>query len=337
MKTNSISFANLICRFGETKVLLDLAREIVLPAFLDHTLLRKSGEDTQYFFYQTELREYQNVFDPDSPVPLLVVHGRFIKNTVLRRTQVFEEEVGLVPNEEAIESAPSAFFVFVLNNHKVIYLPETPHAPALGAFGSTVRAFLRKSHWAYINALHQQSKAADNPIPKKHLLIDFPHPTVDLVPQASKGSIEEFLLTFQTLTRFELQILDTNQELQSSDLYRQIRQVRAELRARKTMLAHESPAGLDKTQAVEQIHAGAATGNQTIRIVGKSEDGSVVTGNNDNVKLRVPIEDVPDDPRLRAQRLIQVYENQLAQGVLARDAAQPNVEQIQQLRQDLEQ
>lgn len=337
MKTNSISFANLICRFGETKVLLDLAREIVLPAFLDHTLLRKSGGDTQYFFYQTELREYQNVFDPDSPVPLLVVHGRFIKNTVLRRTQVFEAEVGLVPNEEAIESAPSAFFVFVLNNHKVIYLPETPHAPALGAFGSTVSAFLRKSHWAYINALHQQSKAADHPIPKKHLLIDFPRPTVELVPQASKGSIEEFLLTFQTLTRFELQILDTNQELQSSDLYRQIRQVKAELRARKTLLAHESAAGLDKTEAVQQIHAGAATGNQNVRIVGKSEDGSVVTGNNDNVKLRVPIEDVADDPQLRAQQLIQVYENQLAQGILARDATQPNVEQIQQLRQDLEQ
>jgi len=46
--------ANLICRFGEKKVLLDMLNEIVLPAFLD-SMLRRRYEDTSYLFYDVKL------------------------------------------------------------------------------------------------------------------------------------------------------------------------------------------------------------------------------------------------------------------------------------------
>jgi hypothetical protein len=36
----TVSFANLICRFGDVYVLLDFASEVVLPAFADPNLKR---------------------------------------------------------------------------------------------------------------------------------------------------------------------------------------------------------------------------------------------------------------------------------------------------------
>jgi hypothetical protein len=44
-----LSFANLTCRFGESFVLLDLAKEVIYPAFFDETYRRVYGP-TAYFF-----------------------------------------------------------------------------------------------------------------------------------------------------------------------------------------------------------------------------------------------------------------------------------------------
>ena len=50
MAVLNMEFGNLVCRFGDSKVMLDLLSEIVLLAFLDDTLVRHYGE-TSYFFH----------------------------------------------------------------------------------------------------------------------------------------------------------------------------------------------------------------------------------------------------------------------------------------------
>ena len=54
MRQHVASFANFVCRFGDEKVLLDYAKDIVLPAFFDDTFVRSYGR-THFFFYETEL------------------------------------------------------------------------------------------------------------------------------------------------------------------------------------------------------------------------------------------------------------------------------------------
>lgn len=52
--------------------------------------------------------------------PLFLVYGRFVNNTVLSRTQILERgKLRASPGQ--MDSAPSAFFVLILNNHKLIY------------------------------------------------------------------------------------------------------------------------------------------------------------------------------------------------------------------------
>lgn len=173
-RTPSVTFANLICRFGDRHVLLDLAREVVLPAFADTSLRRPYGS-TSYFFFGIKLSEFENP-DTDAGVPLLVLYGQFVKDTILTRTQVFSPDVGLVSDEESMPSAPSAFFALVLNSHKLVYLPETPHAPPLGTFGSTVQHFLRLKHREHINALYDQARNTEEPKTKKRSTTRFPYP-----------------------------------------------------------------------------------------------------------------------------------------------------------------
>jgi hypothetical protein len=52
-KALHLSFANLTCRFGERFVLIDLAKEVIYPAFFDRSYSRKYGP-TAYFFVMWE-------------------------------------------------------------------------------------------------------------------------------------------------------------------------------------------------------------------------------------------------------------------------------------------
>ncbi len=140
-----VSFANFICKFGD-KNLLDVAEDIVLPAFLNCENFEPRGySDTRYFFYQTTLLNLGN-----KRKPVLAVAGRFIKDTTLRSEQVFERGRGLVRKVGSLDSAPSAIFVLILNTHKLIYCPETAHSPAISSFRSTVYNYIRQSQKKFI-------------------------------------------------------------------------------------------------------------------------------------------------------------------------------------------
>jgi hypothetical protein len=104
------TFANFICRFG-TQDLLDYAGEIVIPALTDPELRRSYGS-TSYFITSAHIVEL------DQASETFAVIGRFVKDTMLRRTQIYKHSVDLIHDEASIESAPSAYSVLVLNNHQ---------------------------------------------------------------------------------------------------------------------------------------------------------------------------------------------------------------------------
>jgi len=331
-RTPTVSFANFICRFGDRLTLLDLATEVVLPAFLDPSLTRKYGP-SRYFLYQMKRRVLPA--SSTNELPTLILYGRFVKDTVLTRSQIFTQEQGLVEQEASIASAPSSFFVLILNNHKLIYLPETADAPSLDTFASTVHGFLRTKHRLYIDRLYQNLKGSDAPPTKKHLYEEYPPPDVEVLPLASKTSIDNFVDTFDTLTQLEFRILDTNQELQMQETYQRLREMKDSIGSKKTKLIHSNSAGLDKTQAKEQIHASAATGNQEVKLTGTASDRTRVSGDNQHFKLQVPLGDIADDPFERARQLVETYRRQIEQGTLAEDTAQDFEEKLQSLLERL--
>ena len=207
MSENSLSMemGNLICRFGREKVLLDMSDEIVLPCFFDKTLVR-SYSKTSYFFHEVSPVLLSN----GASGSVVGIAGRFIKDTTLEREQIFEEGKGLVKDNGSMRSSPSALFLLVLNNHRLIYVKETKDAPSKESFCSTLLSFLRDKHRQYIEAEFERFMATREADPhsdrvtKKDLYEQTPRPTLELIPLTSEDSIEEFVRKYSILIRWEI-------------------------------------------------------------------------------------------------------------------------------------
>ena len=94
MRQHVAAFANFVCRFGDERVLLDYATEIVRPAFFDDTLIRTYGK-SHFFFYEAELVKLAD----DKNKPVVGIAGRFVQNTLLTREQIFDEKRGIIHDE----------------------------------------------------------------------------------------------------------------------------------------------------------------------------------------------------------------------------------------------
>jgi hypothetical protein len=327
-----LSFANLTCRFGERFVLLDLAKEVVYPAFFDESYRRVYGP-TAYFFRDVGMA----AFDVDGlDRPHLTIYGRFIKDTVMTRTQIYSAETGLVHDVASMPTAPSAFFALDLDNHKLMYLPETSGAPTEKQFALTLQSFARKRLFSYIRELSKASKLTDVPRSISELMIDYPEPTVEATPLSSDSNIDDFVETFSKITRVDFTLNNTNAEFNRAEDFRRIREMKDDVLADRTTLTHTNTAGLKKAAVVEEVKVAAAGGNQTINLKGIGEDGAVLTGSNEDLKLEVPFTNPPENRFNKALEMVRIYFAQVKTGRLRPDVGTPNVAKLAELRGELD-
>ena len=249
MRQHNATFANFICRFGEEKVLLDYAKRIVIPAFTKDTYVRSYGKKTHYHFYETELMNLAG----DDDDPIMVLAGRFVKQTELTRTQIFDDEKGLVQDEASLLSAPSAFFVLILNNHRLIYFPETPHAPDLNAFRVTAQQFLRQRHKEFIDRRYEKTRGDDDAPTKKSLYEAHPRPSVEVVPLTGKADIATFMRRFEKLKRINFRVVRPNDDIDAGEILGQVRELSDALGSTSTKVTASSGDGLDIDAAIEAV------------------------------------------------------------------------------------
>ncbi|MBY5854307.1 hypothetical protein HFN51_27780 [Rhizobium leguminosarum] len=325
MKQNTAVFANFICRFGD-KVLLDYAEQVVLPAFTDDTLIRSYGE-TEYHFYEVKLVN----LGKRGEEPILAVVGQFVKNTLLTRVQVFDESDGLIQDEQSMRSAPSAFFVLILNNHRLIYMPETPYAPDLVAFRGTALTFLRSKWNKLIDNLFEASKHSGEPITKVALRKLHPIPTLEVVPLTDRRSLAEFVKRYETLRRIDFRLITPNDEIDASDTLERVRKLGLGLDAKITKVITENKDGLDKEASLAAVEEATATGNQEVILRGIDEAGNSLKVANDSFELSVPIMDLPDGLLAKAKFLFKKYREQVDQQEINAPGLNNAIEKIRQL------
>lgn len=281
MRQHAMGIANVTCHFG-AKVLLDYAREIVLPSFFDDTLIRKT-KGSYFFFY-----DIKPVVLEDGPVPVLGIIGQLVRNTVLVREQKIDGK-RLVHDKRTLESAPSTFFCFVLNTHKLLYVSMTSHAPDLNSFKSTLREFMQIKYEKYIKKLSETEGKEEGELRKIHIA-----PKLSILPLSSRETISVFVNRYQILKMIKLSLSRTNDEIATEEIYRGLREIKNKLKSRETTLTHKRNDGLDKDEAVEQIGEAIAAGNATINLSGVDTEGNILKGNNDNFRLEIPLVSVPE-------------------------------------------
>lgn len=305
-------FANFICRFGDEKFLLDYAEEIVIPAFTQDTYVRTYGQITQYHFYNVEFVKLDEVGD----VPVFALAGRFVKDTKLTRHQVFEKQRGLVQDEQEIQSSPSVFFVLILNNHRLIYFPETPYAPDFNSFAATAKQFLRKQHKIYVGELYENLSGGEVRVTKKELYEAHPAPTLDVIPLTDENDIAQFVRRYKVLKRIDFRLVRPNSDIDAGEILQQVRELGQGLKAEKTEVTTTNSDGLDKEASIETITAATQTGNQDVKLDGVDQDGNKLSGNNENFQISAPVYDIPGTRVGLTNRLYDVYKRLTGRGLI---------------------
>ncbi|WP_217267768.1 MULTISPECIES: hypothetical protein [Halomonadaceae] len=144
-----LEFGNYTLKFGEDKVLLDLFSEVVMPSFHEMKYVRRIKDKGEYFFIDTKLL----TLDDSSVHPVVGIAGRIVKNTKLRREQVYRTQGGIIEDKSELETAPSSTFLLILNTHRLVLCKEVPGAPTIQNFQSTSQYCLKQRHGEFINEI----------------------------------------------------------------------------------------------------------------------------------------------------------------------------------------
>lgn len=307
--THTVHFANFICRFGDAKVLLDLADEVVLPAFLERRQ-RKYGA-SQFFFQETELINFGT-----DEAPELIVAGRFIHDTLLTRDQVLQEGK-LVKDHASMPSAPSALFAMVLDTHKLLYLPETKQAPSLTAFKATSEKFIKTSYHEFLKGRTKHLPRNERVAARADLAKEFPSPTIEVVPLSSGVSLEQFLDQFKVLRQMRIELVAPNDEIDSSSLIKHMRATSQALGASDGALIYRGAGdGLSQKQALIELTPIVDQGNAKVTLSGDDFNGDKLIGNQDKFKMGTPIAEVSQNVRDAARDLYSVFTDKVSVGLV---------------------
>lgn len=323
-ESKDVEFGNLVVRFGE-KVLLDHFDDIVYPAFLAKYV--RNYSDTKYFFEKVALVHLGE--DPDTKLPILVLVGRFIKDGVLRRDQVYAD--GAIQQKPgSMQSSPSALFMLILHNHRLVYLRETVDAPSKETFRTTLLQFLKRKHGQVlkdkkkeVDELHA-TRAARRPL-KDALEEKYGTPTVQLISLSSEGSVRDFINRYQTLSQVKITFTETNDENPMHDFFAQFKRAKEEVGSDSSSIVHHAKNGLDKNQAIEQITEATEQGINEVRLTGVDDDGAKLLGNNVDFKLKKTIPKVSSDTVKAANTLMKAFDGLLKDGIIKVEAVSKKV------------
>lgn len=320
MKQHQALFANFILRFGD-KELIDYAETILIPALTDPGQVRKYGKRTEYFIYKGRVVR----LDEDDEVPVMAIVGQFVKKTHLVRHQVFEAGKGPVADEASLASAPSAFFVLMLNNHRLIYFPETPDAPDLTPFKATVKRFIADRHREYIDELYEEGKEGGERVTKTGLREEHESPTLEIIPLTGADSISTFVNRYSVLKSIEFRIVKPNSEIDGHAIFKQLRELSDELESADTRLRTVNADGLDKDVSKKKINEATAQGNQEVNLDGVDHEGNKLKGNNDEFKISTMIPKPPIAKLRLAKKLYQVFAGLASNGTIKTEKPHPRV------------
>ncbi|MBE8607990.1 hypothetical protein [Vibrio sp. OPT10] len=306
-----LEFGNYTLKFGDEKVLLDMFDEVVMPSFHEMKYIKSHGTNTQYFFLDTELI----VLDDYPFNPVLGITGRIVKNTKLRRDQIFKEG-DLIADRDEMESAPSSTFLLILNNHRLILTREVPGAPTVQNFQSTSQYCLMQAYNAFIEREYQNANKERHEnteikrVTKKQLKEKNPSPFLRITPLPDKESLDDFIGRFKTINKLSIKLLPTNrEEIDNDDFWATVNFGREEMGGDSTAKVEftNRKTGLNNDQVINKTTTATALGNSTVNLAGVDEFGDSLKGNNDNFNLSIELEDISRDVKEAATTKFKLF------------------------------
>lgn len=316
--TKKLEFGNYTLKFGEDKVLLDLFSEVVMPSFHEMKYIRKIKGKGEYFFLDTELL----VLDSSTQIPVLGITGRIVKNTKLKREQIYSSNGGLIDDRKELESAPSSTFLLILNNHRLILCREVPGAPTIQNFQSTSQFCLSQQYKAFLQAEYERAQKEPEDkttkTTKKHLREVYPRPYLRVTPLSDKQSLKDFVGRLKHIDDLSIKLLPTNdEEINNDDFWADFGRRREEMNSNAAKVTFSNTKeGLDGNKVYEQANAASGLGNSEVKLKGYDRQGDTIKGSNDDFSLTVEMESMSRNVKRAAIAKFNQFQQLASQGVI---------------------
>lgn len=280
--------------------------DIVGPSLLSDSLTRKYGKN-YFHFYNTKIVR----LGEEDGVPVLAVCGHFVKSVNLTREQTFDDSGTLIKSPASMPSSPSAFFVLVLNTHRLIYFAETAHAPDIKSFEATAANFIKRHRE---NKINLDFKASKGQITKKALQERLPRPVVTVVPLSEKERIVDFISRFEKIKSIKFRLIKPNHETDASDVVNAVRESFGAMKPEHLDIVASNPDTLEIDDVKRVVGEASEVGNTDINISGEDHDGARLRGSNDEFGLTVELPNASStDEGLRGQ-LYGIYKGLVGAG-----------------------
>jgi hypothetical protein len=314
-----IELTNFTCTFGKDLGMLDLFEEVVWPAFQPMRETRQI-KDTQLFFLDTQLITLDNGADH----PIVCLSGRLVKNTKLRREQIFRREEGLIEDYTELETAPSSLFALMLHNHRLLYVREVAGAPDISTFRTTSQQFLNKRHREFILELVKENREeveADSDVQretKKSLVEEYPYPDLRITPLTDKEELRTFIDRFDVIQDLTIKLLRTNREdIDNDEFWDALDKTRGRMGSKKASLHFSNKSdGLDDSEVYAQCNAASELGNSEIKLNGLDPYGGTLRGNNEDFQLSLEVEELSRDVKKATPELVREFSELVDSGVV---------------------
>jgi len=197
----------------------------------------------------------------------------------------------------------------------------------LEAFRSTMISFIKSTRHDYLKRLYDEHRAlpsiAGKHTTRKAIEKDIPQPTLELIEVAAEEELRDFVDRYKTLRDVQVSLVQTNDEIDNDDFFRQMRVQKERIGSDKTTYQHHQKDGLVKSEAIEQLQS-ALGGTAIIRLEGISKDGDKLVGNNEHFKVRLPVDEVGDDVKVAASTMFNLYMSMIEQRRIPANESPPS-------------
>lgn len=237
----------------------------------------------------------------DNPkLPVLGISGRIVKNTKLKRDQIFRTKGGIIEDKSELETAPSSTFLLILNNHRLILCKEVPGAPTIKNFQSTSQYCLKEQYKRFIDKKYESAKALrdKNPdldrVTKKSIVDEYPYPSLRITPLSDKESLKDFVERLKHIDKVTIKLLPTNrEEIDNDDFWSDFGRRREEMNSKTAKVEFSnSKEGLDGKKVYEQASSASNLGNSEVNFKGYDEHGDTILGSNDDFSLTIELDEL---------------------------------------------
>ncbi|ABS09378.1 hypothetical protein Shew185_3251 [Shewanella baltica OS185] len=291
-----------------------------MPSFFEMKYIRKLKDKGEYFFLDTELI----ILDENPEQPVLGISGRIVKNTKLKRDQIFRTDGGIIEDKSELETAPSSTFLLILNTHRLILCKEVPGAPTIQNFQSTSQYCLKEQYIHFIENEYESAKALreQNPeldrVTKRSLVEEYPHPSLRITPLSDKESLKDFVGRLKHIDKVTIKLLPTNkEEIDNDDFWSDFGRRREEMNSKTAKVEFSnSKEGLDAEKVYEQANSASGLGNSEVNFKGYDEQGDTIRGSNEDFSLTVELDELSKNAERAASEMYAQFQNLVTENVI---------------------